>query len=266
MGSILFDGITDPLSLISQLINTLTLPAGGVLLCILAFFLTSRKRGRLLFSALSLSVSLNLILKALFRVQPAWLDHPERAPFLAEAGYTLPCSHTQLAAALLWVFALTTNKKPVRFLCAIGIFAAPAVRLLSGAQSVPDVLTALATGIFTAWLIVRTASGSRKEWMIIAAAALCGAAALFSFENPWAAGTAMTAAALLLMEKLFVRTEWRMGFFWKALETVLGCGCYIGLYVLLPFLIEWLITPFLPGQVLTVFLISFLPCLFRLFG
>ena len=269
MGSAIINTATGPLSVVCQIINTLTLPVGAALFCVLAFFLSTRKRGRLLFITLSLNVSLNLFLKSLFRVQPVWLDHPERAPFLAESGYTLPCSHTQTAAALLFVFALTSGKKPVRFLCAAGIWAAASVRLLSGAQSVPDVLAALAAGIFTALIVVRTFTGSkpvRYEWGAALFAIICGSAAAIGSGDPWGAGTALTAAVLLLTENIFRRTEWRMGLFWKWLETALGCGCYAGLYVFLPFLTEWLITPFWPGGVLAVFLITLLPCLFRLFG
>ena len=54
----------------------------------------------------------------------------------------------------------------------------------------------------------------------------------------------------------------RFGIFYG---TLLGIGLYIGLFMFLPFLVEWQVTPLWPGQVLIVFLITLLPCLLKIF-
>ena len=68
-----------------------------------------------------------------------------------------------------------------------------------------------------------------------------------------------------LIDKGFARAEKGRTRFGKLYGAILAAGTYIGLYIFIPFLIEWLVTPLLPGQVLIVFLLTFLPCLYRLF-
>ena len=46
--------------------------------------------------------------------------------------------------------------------------------------------------------------------------------------------------------------------------TVLAAVIYAGLYIFLPFFVEWRITPLWPGQTLITFLTALLPCLLKL--
>ena len=104
-----------------QAVYYASLPGAAALFCVLVFTAGERRRGRLLMLSLSAALSLNTLLKMLFKVPRPWLMHAENAPFLAEGGYALPCTHTQLISAVLCTFALTSRKRPVRFLCAAGI-------------------------------------------------------------------------------------------------------------------------------------------------
>ena len=94
---------------------------------------------------------------------------------------------------------------------------------------------------------------------------LIGIAAALFFDDPWGPGAALSVLILDLAEPVFLKSDKGRTAFGKCCGMILGIGVYSGLYIFLPFLIEWLVTPFWPGQVLIVFLIMLLPCLLPLF-
>ena len=258
--------------LMQQILHYATLPGAAGLVCVLVFMLGSRKRGRLMFLSLSFAVSLNLLLKEFFKVPRPWWPDVSKAPYLAEGGYALPCLHTMLAAALLGTLALTSRHKLSRFLCAVGICITAGWRISAGLQSIPDVLTAAAAGLLIAFLLCyfsakSQASGTKRSLPVIARilVLLSGFAAAVLFHNGWGSGTALTAILLSLLEKPFRKAEAGRTTFGKIYGTVFAAGIYAGLIILLPFLVEWLITPLWPGQTLIVLLIILIPCLLRLF-
>lgn len=252
---------------IFRFIHYASLPAALVLFCAVIFTADDRKRGKAMMLSLSAAVSLNVLLKAVFRVPRPWLMHPETAPLLAEGGYALPCLHTQVTAAVLCAFALFSGKKRIRFLCAAGICVTAAVRVMGGVQSAADVLTGIAAGILCAFLICRfrysgNAAARRLTGGIVF---MTGAAAAVFFSEPWGAGSALSVLALDLLERVFSGADSGRTRFGKLYGTVLAIGIYAGAYIFLPFLIEWLVTPFWPGQIMIVFLVTLLPCLLPLF-
>ena len=234
----------------------------------LVFMLGKRKRGYLLFLSLSLAVSTGLLLKEFFKVPRPWWPDVTTAPYLAEGGYALPCMHTLLAAAIFTSLALTSKHHPVRFLCAAAVWVTASWRILTGLQSITDVLAGLACGIITAFLLTRFYYQTLKKtsrYVVISAAILFGAAAAIWKQDGWGPGTALTALLLTFLEKPFRKAEAKRSTFGKIYGTIFAAGIYTGLNILLPFLVEWLITPLWPGQTLIVFLITSIPCLLRLF-
>lgn len=254
--------------LIQQILHYATLPGAAGLICVLTFMLCDRRRGRLMFLSLSAAVSLCLLLKEFFKVPRPWWTDVSTAPYLAEGGYAFPCLHTMLTAALLSVLALTSGRKIIRFLCVFGIWLIAVWRILTGLQSIADVLAGLVCGMMTAALIFRFSYGTLKKTsslivgIVIFAAGLAAAVIL---DDGWGLGSFLTAAILNLLEKPFQKAETGRTTFGKIYGTVFAAGIYAGLIIFLPFLVEWLVTPLWPGQTLIVFLITFVPCLLRLF-
>ena len=184
----------------------------------------------------------------------------------AEGGYALPCQHMQLTAALLCAFALTSGKKSVRFLCALAIWLTAVVRVLTGLQSILDVLVGGVIGMLIAFVLYRfwcNTQGKAGVMTWLAVIAFGFAAAILS-QDGWGLGSALSAMLLSLPEKAFQKAEDSRTTFGKIYGTVFATGIYVGLIIFLPFLVEWLITPLWPGQTLIVLLITLLPCLLRL--
>ena len=253
--------------LIQQILNYATLPGSAGLFCVLVFMYGERRRGQLMMLSLSAAVSLNLLLKEFFKVPRPWWPDVTTAPYLAEGGYALPCMHTLLAAAIFTSLALTSKHHPVRFLCAAAIWATASWRVLTGLQSVADVFAGLACGIITSFLLTRFYYQTLKKtsrYVMISAALLFGAAAAIWKQDGWGPGTALTALLLTFLEKPFRNSEAKRTAFGKIYGTIFAAGIYTGLNILLPFLVEWLITPLWPGQTLIVFLITSIPCLLSL--
>ena len=245
-----------------------TLPGAAALLCVLVFTGADRRRGRLLFLTLSAAVSLNCLLKTVFRIPRPWLDHPETAPLFAEGGYALPCLHTQITAAVLCALLLTSRKRPFRFLCAAGILTAAAVRLISGLQSPADILTALAAGILCAALICRflycgkeTAASPITQGIVLI---LCGCSAVFC-RDAWGPGLFLAAAVLGLSERAFRKADPGRTRFGRLYGMILSAGLYAGLIIFLPFLAEWLLPLHRAADPAAVFLSALLPCLLPVF-
>ncbi len=251
-----------------QVMHYAALPGAAALFCVLVFMADDRRRGRLLMLSLSAALSLNTLLKELFRIPRPWLMHAERAPFMAEGGYAFPCMRTQLAAAVLCAFALTSRRRWVRFLCAAGVCLTAAVRVWSGVQSAADVLAGAACGLLCAVLLCRFWYFGRSRTGRIIAETVIPAAGIFAavfFRGAWGLGLWLTAAVLRLSEKAFRRADSGRTRFGVLYGTALAAGMYAGLYIFLPFLVEWLLTPLWPGQALIVFLITLLPCLLKFF-
>ena len=254
--------------LIQQILHYATLPGAAGLFCVIIFMSGERRRGRLMFLSLSLAVSLNLLMKEFFKVPRPWWPDVSTAPYLAEGGYALPCLHTMLTAALLGTFALSSSHKAVRFLCSAGICITAAWRIMAGLQSTADVLAGLACGLIIAFLICRFSFRTLKKTSGIvtaSAALLSGLAAAVLFQDGWGLGAGLTAVLLELTEAVFRKADSGRTTFGKIYGTVFAAGIYSGLIIFLPFLIEWLITPLWPGQTLIVLLITFIPCLLKLF-
>ena len=253
------------IQIIQQILHYGTLPGAAGLFCILVFMLGKRRRGELMMLSLSAAVSLNLLLKELFKVPRPWLMHVETAPYLAEGGYALPCLHTMITAALLGAFALISNKKPLRFVCAFLIWLIGTVRVFSKLQSIPDVLSGAAAGLLIAFLLCKYTGFTGKFSPVpVLITAISGLAAAILFQDGWGLGLSLTVAFLRLLDKPFQKAESKRTTFGKVYGTIFAAGIYTGLIILLPFLIEWLITPFWPGQTLIVLLITLIPCLLRL--
>lgn len=245
-----------------------TLPGAAALFCVLVFTAGERSRGRLLMLTLSAGLSLNTLLKMLFKVPRPWLMHAEKAPFLAEGGYALPCDHTQLVSAVLCAFALTSRRRTVRFLCAAGICLTAAVRVWSGVQSFADVSAGLIAGLLCAVLLCRFGyygKSRSSRTASTAAVSLLGICAAVFFRDAWGIGLWIAALMLLISEPVFRRADAGRTRFGSLYGTALATGIYAGLFIFLPFLAEWFITPLLPAHILTVFLITVLPCLLKFF-
>ncbi len=251
-----------------QVMYYASLPGAAALLCVIYFTAGERRRARLLMLALSAGLSLNTLLKALFKVPRPWLMHAEDAPFLAEGGYAFPCTHTQLAAAVLCSLALTSRRRAVRFLCAAGIGLTAAVRIWSGLQSVADVTAGFIAGLLCALLLCRFWYFDRfrsARTAVSAAVFLLSVFAAALFGDSWGIGLALAAAALCLPEKGFRKADAGRTRFGRLYGTVLAAAIYTGLFIFLPFLVEWFIKPLLPAHILTVFLLTVLPCLLKFF-
>ena len=136
---------------------------------------------------------------------------------------------------------------------------------MSGVQSAADVLAGIAAGILCAVLICRFRfNGNAADGRLLGGIVfLTGIAAVFA-GDPWGIGAALSVFILDLIEPLFIKADGVRTCFGKLYGAVLGIGIYTGLYIFLPFLIEWLVTPLWPGQVLIVFLITMFPCLLPL--
>ncbi len=244
-----------------------TLPGAAALFCVLVFMADERRRGRLLMLTLSAALSLNTLLKALFRIPRPWLMHAENAPLMAEGGYAFPCMHTQLIAGVLCAFALTSRRRWVRFLCAAGICLTAAVRIWAGLQSAADAAAGLAAGLLCAVLLCRFWYYGKKGMSRFITAGIfpAGLCAAVFFRDAWGAGLALTAAVLGAAECVFSRADNGRTRFGILYGTLFSAGIYAGLYIFLPFLVEWLVTAQWPGQMLIVFLITLLPCLLKVF-
>ena len=255
------------IQLSQQILHYATLPGAAGLVCVLTFMFGERRRGQLMMLSLSTAVSINLLMKELFKVPRPWWPDISTAPYLAEGGYAFPCLHTMLTAALLSTLALTSGRKIVRFLCVFGIWLTAAWRIVTGLQSIADVLTGLVCGMMTAAILFRFSYRTLKKtsFLIVGIAVFAaGLAAAVIINDGWGLGTFFTAAVLSLPEKQFRKAEIRRTTFGKIYGTVFAAGIYTGLIILLPFLVAWLITPLWPGQPLIVVLITFIPCLLRL--
>ena len=255
------------LRIILQFMHYATTPCSMALVCVVIFMAGYRKGSKAMMLSLSAAAGLNTLLKVLFKIPRPWMMHAESAPFLAEGGYAFPCMHTQVTAAVLCAFALISGKRQPRFLCAAGICIIAAVRVMSGVQSAIDVLAGIIAGILCAVLICRFRfSGSVLSYRLIGGIVLLmGIAAAVVFDDPWGAGSALSVFVLDLLVPVFSKADSGRTRFGKLYGTVLAIGIYIGIYIFLPFLIEWLVTPLWPGQILIVFLITLLPCLLSLF-
>lgn len=256
------------IQLSQQILHYATLPGAAGLFCVLTFMYSERKRGQLMMLSLSAAVSINLLLKEFFKVPRPWWPDISIAPYLAEGGYAFPCLHTMLTAALLSTLALTSGHRIVRFLCVFGVWLTAVWRILTGLQSIADVLTGLVCGMMTAAILFRFSYGTLKKtsFLIVGIAVFAvGLAAAILLNDGWGLGSFLTAAILSLLEEPFRKAEAGRTTFGKIYGTVFAAGIYAGLIILLPFLVEWLITPLWPGQTLIVLLITLIPCLLRLF-
>ena len=260
----MIDSPKSPAAALLQLLHYASLPAGAALFCLLVFMAGERKRGQLTLWALSGAVSLNTILKALFKVPRPWLMNAEAAPFSAEGGYAFPCLHVQLTAAVFSVFLLTSKRRSAKICSGLWIACTALVRLLCGLQSAADIAAGLALGLLWAAILLRFDT-LKKTWIPGIFSAASGTVSAVFFRDPWGLGLFLAALALLLPDRGFARAEKGRTRFGILYGTGLAAGTFIGLYIFLPFLIEWLVTPLWPGQVLIVFLLTFLPCLYRLF-
>ena len=230
-----------------------------------------------MFMSLSAAVSMCLLMKEFFKVPRPWWSDVSKAPYLAEGGYAMPCLHTMLTAALLSAFALTSGRRVIRFLCAAGICAIGSWRIAAGLQRLPDVLTGAAAGLVIAFLLClgngrcQSSKENNKNTNCSLLTAvqvvilLSGFAAAVLFNEGWGSGTAVTVILLSLLEKPFQKAGAGRTAFGRIYGTVFAACIYIGLSILLPFLIEWLITPLWPGQTLIAALITLIPCCLRLF-
>lgn len=262
-----------------NILHYATLPGAAGLLCVICFMLGSRKRGQLLFLSLSFSVSVCLLLKEFFKVPRPWWPDVTTAPYLAEGGYALPCLHTMLAAALLSTLALISMHKALRLLCAAGICIIAGWRVAAGLQSIQDVLNGAAAGLLISVLLWRSCTGHQESEdgnkrsagrqdscaILLIFAVISGLVSAILLGNGWGLGTAVTVWILTLLEKPFRRAEAGRTSFGRIYGTIFAAGIYVGLIILLPFLIEWLVTPLWPGQTLIALLITLIPCLLRLF-
>ena len=259
-----------------QLLHLTTLPGAAGLFCVLVFMIGERRRGQLMMLSLSAAVSLNLLLKEFFKVPRPWAVQIESVPFLAEGGYALPCLHVMLTSAMSGSLALTSKRRSVRFLYTAWVWLVAVVRVLTGLQSILDVLAGAAAGLLIAFVLGRFWFAQNKntcshrwcissENIIHCGILLLGLIAALVFQDGWGLGTGLTVIVLTLLEKPFQKAETGRTTFGKIYGTVFAGVIYAGLFILLPFLIEWLITPLWPGQTLIVLLITLIPCLLRLF-
>ena len=250
-----------------QILHYATLPGAAGLICVIVFMLGKRRRGQLVMLSLSAAVSFCLLLKEFFKVPRPWLMDPEAAPYLAEGGYALPCLHTMLSAAVFCSLALTSKNRWGRFLCAAAVWITAAWRILAGLQSVADVLTGLVCGLGIAFLLTRFYYRTLKKTarqIAMTAVLFSGLAAAVWLQDGWGLGLSLTVILTELLNKPYEKAEAQRTAFGKIYGTVFAAGIYAGLIIFLPFLVEWLITPLWPGQVLIVFLITSIPCLLRL--
>lgn len=254
------------LRLFLQFMHYATLPSSMALVCLITFMADDRKRGKAMMLSLSAAASLNTLLKVLFQVPRPWLMHAELSPFLAEGGFAFPCLHTQVTAAVLCAFAIFSGKRMTRFLCAGSICVTAAVRVISSVQSAWDVLAGIAAGLLCAVLVCRFRSTGKAgpERLTGGIVFLLGTAAAVLFNDPWGAGSALSVFVLDILEPLFVKADSGWTRFGKLYGTVFAIGIYIAAYIFLPFLIEWLVTPLWPGQILIVFLFMLIPGLLSL--
>lgn len=249
-----------------QFMHYATLPCVMALVCVVIFVAGDRKGGKVMMLSLSVATGLNTLLKVLFRVPRPWIMHAESAPFLAEGGFSFPCLHTQVIAAVLCSFALIFGKRQSRYLSAAVICITAAVRVMSGVQSAGDVLAGIAAGILCAvFVYLFRYSGNAVVYRLTGGIVfMMGIAAAFFFDDPWGAGSALTVFVLDLLEPIFAKADGRRTCFGKLYGAVFAIGIYAGIYIFLPFLIEWLITPLWPGQILIVFLLTLFPSLLPL--
>lgn len=251
-----------------QILHYATLPGAAGLICVIVFMLGKRRRGQLVMLSLSAAVSFCLLFKEFFKVPRPWLLHAETAPYLAEGGYALPCLHTMLSAAVFCSLALTSKHRWCRFLCAAAVCVTAAWRILTELQSVADVLTGLVCGLGIAFLLTRFYYRTLKKTarqIAMTAVLFSGLAAAVWLQDGWGLGLCLTVILTELLDKPYKKAEEQRTAFGKIYGTIFAAGIYAGLIIFLPFLVEWLITPLWPGQVLIVFLITSIPCLLRLF-
>ena len=231
------------------------LPLILYLVC-LPFLLNARERGRMMLRAFSLGASVHGIVKQLCRVPHRWVTEPGFEPKLMEAGYAMPCERSLLAAALLTAAALSTKKLWARILCAAGIVLVAASRLYLGVQSPADVLVGVLLGAACA-LIARFVG--EKPCLLLGAG--CGIACVLLGGSAWGLGLIVTAGLHRLGEGLFRKTDRPRHILPLLFELLLCEGACLGLYICVPFLVEWLLTPRWPGEALIVLLITALPAL-----
>ncbi|MBQ6507939.1 MAG: phosphatase PAP2 family protein [Flexilinea sp.] len=250
-----------------ELMHYATLPGAMALFCVVVFMTDDRKHGKTMMLSFSAAAALNTLLKVLFRIPRPWMTYAESAPFLAEGGFAFPCLHTQVTAAVLYAFALLSGKRLPGILCAAGICITAAVRVISGVQSCVDVLVGAAAGIICTVLICCFRSGGNAVSARLTGGIvfLTGLAAAVFFDDPWGAGSALSVFVLDLLESISHKADEGRTRLGKLYGTVLAIGIYFGICFFLPFLIEWLITPLWPGQILIVFLLTLLPCLLSFF-
>lgn len=240
---------------------------GLLLICILLFMAGNRRRGRFLLFSFSAALSLNPILKNIFKVSPPWLYHVEDAPLLAEGGYAFPCLYSLSAASVLFSAGLSSGRRSIRFICAAGICSIGFVRAACGAQSVVDVLAGVVLGAVSAVLLYRFwYMGNRRQARLSEAVVLLSALVCsIVFKNGRGLGLWLGTMALEGLEKVFLKADKNRSGFGIIYGSLFGAGIFTGLYIFLPFLIEWLVTPLWPGQALIVFLITIIPCLLKVF-
>ncbi len=220
----------------------------------LPFLLNSRGTGRTALTALSLGASVNGIAKQLLKIPHRWVTEPGFEPKLMEAGYAMPCERSMLAAAVLTAIALSTKKTWARIVCAAGIILTAASRLYLGVQSFADVLVGVLLGAGCAVLVHFVKDPAR-----LGLCAGCGLVCALLGGSAWGLGLSVTAGLHLLCEGLFRKTDRPRHILLILLELLLCAGACLALYIGVPFLVEWLLTPRWPGEALIVLLITALP-------
>ncbi len=231
------------------------LPLILFLVC-LPFLLNVRETGRITLRALSLGASVHGIVKQLLKVPHRWVTEPGFEPKLWETGYAMPCERSLLTAALLTAIALSTKKRWARILCASGIILVAASRLYLRVQSPADVLVGVLLGAGCA-LIARFMG----EKACLPLGAGCGLACVLLGGSAWGLGLILTAGLHRCCEGIFRKTDRSRRLLLILLELLLCEGACLALYICVPFLVEWLLTPRWPGEALIVLLITALPTL-----
>ncbi len=220
----------------------------------LPFLLNARETGRMILRAFSLGASMNGIVKQLLKVPHRWVTEPGFEPKVMETGYAMPCERSMFTAAVLTAIALSTDKLWARILCVTGIFLTAASRLYLGIQSPADVIIGVLLGAACA-----LAARLVREKPCLLFGAGCGAACVLLGGSAWGLGLIATAGVHRLCEVLFRKTDRPRPVLLILLELLLCEGACLALYICVPFLVEWLLTPLWPGEALIVLLITALP-------
>lgn len=181
------------LNVIMQLITYLGQENLFIIAAIGVFWCVNKRRGYYMMTVGFVGVSLNQIMKLIFRIPRPWVLDPKFTVVESAKpdamGYSFPSGHTQSASVVFGTTARWTERRWVRYVCIAATLLVAFSRMYLGVHTPLDVTASLAMGVLTVFALYPYFANPDRSVlpMILVVLGLAGAFALTMELYPFGA-------------------------------------------------------------------------------